>query len=129
MSAGTGRNLPHYQFSNLTSLTLTDSSVQMLEQANDKLDREHARDAAGVDVLVCHGKAEDLCSCVAKALGKDAGGDDSSSPGPGCNIVPCPSPLPPAQYDTVIDTFGLCSHSNPVKVRNHQAHMVSLQRW
>jgi methyltransferase OMS1 len=32
ISAGTGRNLPHYNYSQLSSLTLTDVSQAMLQQ-------------------------------------------------------------------------------------------------
>lgn len=35
ISAGTGRNLPHYSYSKLSSLTLTDISQPMLKQASD----------------------------------------------------------------------------------------------
>jgi ubiquinone/menaquinone biosynthesis C-methylase UbiE len=34
ISAGTGRNLPHYNYSKLSSLTLTDISQPMLQQAS-----------------------------------------------------------------------------------------------
>ena len=36
MSAGTGRNLPYYKFDQITSLTLSDVSWEMLQRAEDK---------------------------------------------------------------------------------------------
>jgi ubiquinone/menaquinone biosynthesis C-methylase UbiE len=36
ISAGTGRNLDHYRLADVSSLTLTDVSAPMLQQAEDK---------------------------------------------------------------------------------------------
>ena len=36
ISAGTGRSLPHYTYENVSSLTVTDLSKHMLEQAENK---------------------------------------------------------------------------------------------
>ena len=36
LSAGTGRNLPYFPYSHMTSLTLTDISAKMLQQAQHK---------------------------------------------------------------------------------------------
>lgn len=36
VSAGTGRNLPHYRYDNMSSLTLVDVSAPMLQRAEEK---------------------------------------------------------------------------------------------
>lgn len=120
VSAGTGRNLPYYRYGDLSSLTLMDSSANMLERAYDKLQK--IPEARGLNVLLCQGNAESLCECSHAADGPMNGTR-------GCNIVPCPSPLPGGKYDTVIDTFGLCSHEDPVQVGAWGvAHNVGLAR-
>ncbi|GAX74010.1 hypothetical protein CEUSTIGMA_g1460.t1 [Chlamydomonas eustigma] len=55
ISAGTGRNLPHYSLGKIKSLTLCDLSMPMLEKAEDKYHEELrlAQRNAGVRVTFC----------------------------------------------------------------------------
>jgi len=102
VSAGTGRNLPYYDYSAISSLTMTDTSVRMLEEAYDKATAMAPPGLPSESLLICQANAERLGQCSAKA---------SSS---GCRIQPCPEAVAKQKYDTVVDTFGLCSHADPV---------------
>lgn len=87
VAAGTGRNLEHYDGRNVGSLLLVDHSPRMLERARRRHETlgEPAPPAARVrDVRFAEGDAERM----------DAYADDS--------------------FDTVVDTFGLCSFEDPV---------------
>ncbi|KAK9909128.1 hypothetical protein WJX75_007574 [Coccomyxa subellipsoidea] len=86
VSAGTGRNLPYYRYDKLNSLTVTDSSKYMLWHASQKY---RDRQAA---------KNSSLPSQVSGVFATRTHAYAENS------------------FDTVVDTFGLCSHGNPVHV-------------
>lgn len=101
VSAGTGRNLRYYPFKSIGSLTLTDLSKEMLWHAKEKFIKmtEHRPALPADAVLFKRADAQHLTRDSNDAHG-------SSAP---------PPPFLPASFDTVIDTFGLCSISNPVQ--------------
>lgn len=84
LAAGTGRNLALYP--PLRSLTLLDLSVPMLSIAEAKL----AAGAAGTAALPLHADGVRLVAADATRLPLDSG-----------------------TFDTVVDTFGLCSVDDP----------------
>ncbi|KAJ3270517.1 hypothetical protein HDV01_007773 [Terramyces sp. JEL0728] len=85
ISAGTGRNLEYYNPEKIKSLTITDSSSAMLQMALVKF-RKFRQQFEKLDVKSVFKVAESECLAF----------KDNS-------------------FDSVIDTFGLCSHSDPVK--------------
>ena len=87
LAAGTGRNLEFYDRARVTSLLQTDASAPMLEVA-----ARRARDAAA---------RAPLATAVARADGTalTAGGGAAGG----------------RRWDTVVDTFGLCSFDEPVE--------------
>jgi hypothetical protein len=70
ISAGTGRNLPHYSLGKIKSLTLCDLSMPMLERAEDKYHEELrlAQRNPGVKVTFCLSDAH--CMSAAPACSK-----------------------------------------------------------
>jgi methyltransferase OMS1, mitochondrial len=88
VGAGTARNLPYYDPRKVRRLVLTDSSPAMLQRAKDKIaaDEEAAKKTGTTTRIVA-------CQADAHTL-----------------------PLPDEAFDTVVDTFGLCSYDDPVAV-------------
>ncbi|OZJ04440.1 hypothetical protein BZG36_02794 [Bifiguratus adelaidae] len=91
VSTGTGRNLPYYRPSMITSLTLSDKSPVMLDQAKQTWQR-YAERFKEVPVLFKVMDAETL--------------------------------VDGEQYDTIVDTFGLCSCTSPTTVLVHLAKQL-----
>lgn len=85
MSCGTGRNIEYLDPRKVKSVTFVDSSLPMLEVAEEKFRKAFPKYKK---VQFVQGKAE---SCY--DLARDSG----------------------MKYDVVFETFGLCSHENPVK--------------
>jgi methyltransferase OMS1 len=132
VSAGTGRNLPYYSLGDVKSLTLTDSSRQMLLQAKDKLGKV-AQDRGSV-VRFCLSDAQALCANGDAGNGLELGEaaerwwgrrkqhtDTSTVPAAAEDVqtrygpaLRTPHQFPPHSYDTVVDSFGLCSIDDPV---------------
>ncbi|KAJ3341628.1 Methyltransferase-like protein 7B [Gonapodya sp. JEL0774] len=98
VSSGTGRNLPYYPRTTLRSLTVTDASVPMLRVAQSKFTSSGA---------------------ASRYTSTEPNIKDPSTP------LPLPVrfarasatnlPAPSASFDTVVQTFGICSHADPVK--------------
>jgi methyltransferase OMS1, mitochondrial len=86
VGAGTARNLPYYDPRKVRRLVLTDSSPSMLQRAKDKI-------AAAADTTKRSATRIVACRADAHKL-----------------------PLPDDAFDTVVDTFGLCSYDDPVAV-------------
>ncbi|RUS31883.1 hypothetical protein BC938DRAFT_476826 [Jimgerdemannia flammicorona] len=103
VSAGTGRNFPYYVPDQISSLTITDCNSTMLSEARSKF-TQYAQKFHDTFVSFQTADAEHLDTITSP----------SSSP-------PNPSSAP-SKYDTVIDTFGLCSCADPV------AALVSFSR-
>jgi methyltransferase OMS1, mitochondrial len=88
VGAGTARNLPYYDPRKVRRLVLTDSSPAMLQRAKDKV-------AANEEAAKKTGTTTRIVACQADAH---------------------TLPLPDEAFDTVVDTFGLCSYDDPVAV-------------
>lgn len=91
VGAGTGRNLPFYRFDKISRITFTDaveSMAHVLKAKVDGLVAEQRDSPAAVPAMVV--KVADAQS-LTNSLGA-------------------------AQFDTAVDSFGLCSYSDPNKV-------------
>jgi methyltransferase OMS1 len=110
VSAGTARNLLYYSGGQVRSLTVTDANPEMLARAFDK---HRAGEGAGMGAPVrfCLANAERLVS--AEQGTKQGGGGASSGGGFGPALDELRS-FQPGSFDTVVDTFGLCSCRDPV---------------
>lgn len=84
VSCGTGRNVSYFDPEKTTSVTFMDSSRSMLEVAREKFTQKFP---TYDHVQYVKGKAEDLASMAASSGQK---------------------------FDTIYETFGLCSHEDPV---------------
>ncbi|KAH6569594.1 hypothetical protein BASA62_004760 [Batrachochytrium salamandrivorans] len=102
ISAGTGRNLEHYTPSRLTSLTLTDSSSEMLKQAYKTFQTSTSK------------PAYDRVNPRFIVMSSQHILDDRH----GTKIDETTT-----AYDTVVDTFGLCSHTDPVAALKEMARV------
>jgi methyltransferase OMS1 len=91
VGCGTARNLPYYRPDRVRRLVLTDSSPAMLDRARSKI-----RSAAEA------GKLEGSSSSPPRTIAYQADAHRL--------------PLPDRSFDTVVDTFGLCSYDDPVAV-------------
>lgn len=87
ISAGTGRNLDFYNPKLLSSLILTDSSLPMIKFALEKFNNGEVKNKY---------LKENVTVKFTKMNSDELLYDDN-------------------YFDTVVDTFGLCSHSDPVK--------------
>ncbi|TPX74903.1 hypothetical protein CcCBS67573_g03812 [Chytriomyces confervae] len=99
-AAGTGRNLSHFAKNTTTeSLTLTDASAPMLQKAFQLL----------------------------KAISKDAPSTSSTMPPVKFSVLDTNGTIPPenvGHFDTVLDTFGLCSMQDPVQSLENMREML-----
>jgi methyltransferase OMS1, mitochondrial len=113
LSAGTGRNLAYYRFPEVKALTVTDGSRNMLWYAVDKF--SEMRDVAAPVTFLVRDAHQLTSTAATEALNTSgkrwarAGAADAKPAeevwGPGGR-----------QFDTVVDTFGLCSHKDAVAV-------------
>lgn len=102
MAAGTGRNCSYYPASSVDRVILTDTSAPMLQQARAK-----------VFELQRGGSTEDDDSVKPKfailQIKADAHNDELD--------------FPDNTFDTVVDTFGLCSFDDPVAALQQMARV------
>ncbi|CCE63209.1 hypothetical protein TPHA_0E01150 [Tetrapisispora phaffii CBS 4417] len=96
VSCGTGRNIKYLNAEKINSITYIDGSQKMIEIARNKF-HEYFPNFKKV-AFVC-GRAEDL-----NALNKDKGRE--------------------MLYDTIVETFGLCSHTDPVEALNNFSKLL-----
>ena len=143
MSAGTGRNFPYYRLKQLSSLTLTDTSKYMLWHASQKWRDRQAAKAVPLPVSFFLSDAQQLAAAPDQQHAGDKLAVQQLSPQrrmqlqesagqhaeeqQGEEAVPVPAPVSSiftsrtggfaeGSFDSVVDTFGLCSHSDPVGV-------------
>jgi len=114
VAAGTGRNLSYYKASKARSLTLTDSSREMLMRAYEKHTSDAKHGSSSFPVTFALADAQHLCA--AQSPGNtdsiDSKKDDAKF-GPALRSKKTFSSH--SCFDTVVSTFGLCSCSDPVK--------------
>lgn len=96
VSCGTGRNIDYLNLEKVDSITFLDSSEKMVEITRDKFKEKHPKFRKAAFTV---GKAEDLVELA----------------GLGPNGV---------KYDTIVETFGLCSHEDPVKALENMKHLL-----
>eukprot|EP00884_Botryococcus_braunii_P008076 jgi/Botrbrau1/1726/Bobra.116_2s0068.1 len=113
VSAGTGRNLPYYPLRSMKSLTLTDVSKEMLWHAKEKyakmMEQSHAH--ASTEVGFKLADAQHLTGRSPPEAGEDVPKTTTSQ-------------FIPASFDTVVDTFGLCSIPDPVTALQEMAKVL-----
>lgn len=106
VSVGTGRNLEYYDIAGqMGSFTAVDKSAEMLEVARGKLGKLNASPFKG-------SKSGDVN--VRWVVG------DASSPG---EIPPAPN-TKDGKYDTILQTMGLCSVTDPIAFLKHLGEIV-----
>lgn len=125
--AGTGRNLGYYKRSNgVSSVTLSEPSREMLAEARQKAIRlSEGRGSRGGDLPRINfvlARAESLLVEVkddksSKKKGSETifGPNDAVDFEENSSAPPLPAPgrFLPRSFDTVVDTFGLCSVEDP----------------
>jgi ubiquinone/menaquinone biosynthesis C-methylase UbiE len=93
IASGTGRNIWAYPFSKMSSLTVTDSSHEMVMECERKI----IKDLSNTDRKKV--QAANLDAHAMRQFGN-------------------------AKFDTIVDTFGLCSFDDPVAVLKECARVV-----
>lgn len=122
--------MPYYKPESVTAVTMTDASKQMLWHAKQKQSQQNAN----LPVKFCLADAQAMLS-VPDAGNFPLSRPDSDAPQALQAQADTQSSdysselqrFAPQQFDTVVDTFGLCSHEDPVaalKVSNHHQHMA-----
>ena len=111
VSAGTGRNLSYYNRQQVNSVTMTDTSKNMLWHARQK----HDRHSSTLPVKFCLADAQRMVSgpSAPQANRKHEDAITSEQSQHASTLQDKLETFSPAQFDTVIDTFGLCSHEDP----------------
>lgn len=104
VGAGTARNLPYYP-SAVTRVVLVDTSDEMLEQARQKIAVLQKKNAAKANAKANANLREQLPQFVVSHA-------DSAHLN-----------LPSDAFDTVVDTFGLCSYDDPLAVLTEMARV------
>lgn len=119
--AGTSRNMRYYKFSNgVSSITLAEPSREMLAEARQKAiklsEGSKGKDLprmnfvlARAETLVLRGEQGERSFGPSDAFDFNVDNENSSSTPP----LPAPGRFPPNSFDTVVDTFGLCSVEDP----------------
>ncbi|EDO14822.1 hypothetical protein Kpol_339p9 [Vanderwaltozyma polyspora DSM 70294] len=99
VSCGTGRNIKYLDPSQVHSITYIDSSKNMIELSQEKFKERFPKFANAAFVV---GKAEDLLNLASR-------NDEESKT---------------VKYDTIVESFGLCSHEDPVKALKNFAKLL-----
>ncbi|KAH3684136.1 hypothetical protein WICPIJ_004866 [Wickerhamomyces pijperi] len=109
VACGTGRNIKYLEMENIHSITFMDSSSKMMDVANKKF-REKFPTYKNAAFVV--GRAEDLVDLAQSADSNKASIQVLDTDENKLNVTSKSSQI---KYDTIIETFGLCSHEDPVK--------------
>lgn len=116
VACGTGRNLKYMNPERISSITFLDSSEKMMEITYKKFKEKFPNFHKAAFVV---GKAENL---VDLAKGHDVG--PSELEGSNKDIGTVQKDATKVKYDTIIETFGLCSHEDPVKALKNFASLL-----
>lgn len=95
IACGTGRNIPYFSPEAVNSITFLDSSSKMMEITEKNFRAKYPKFKKAAFTV---GKAEDLVKLT-------KGNDD-------------------IKYDTIVETFGLCSHEDPVAALQNMAKLL-----
>ncbi|RLV92207.1 Methyltransferase OMS1 mitochondrial [Spathaspora sp. JA1] len=95
VSCGTGRNIPYLRPDQINSITYLDSARSMVAVTREKF---HKAFPDFQKVVFTVGKAEDLIDLT--------GGNEQ------------------LKYDTIVQSFGLCAHEDPVKALKNMAKLL-----
>ena len=122
--AGTGRNLGYYRRgAGVSSVTLAEPSREMLAEARQKAMRL-SEGSGGGDLPRMNfvlARAEGLVrSGSGRVFGPDDAFDLRAGPSP-APPLPSPGSFAPRSFDTVVDTFGLCSVEDPKRALEEMA--------
>lgn len=111
VSTGTGRNMPYYKPQHVSSVIMTDTSRDMLWHAVQK----HSKQNPKLPATFCLADAQQMLSEPRhKGDSLDEGMLDTKKASSSFAASrPKLESFSPAQFDTVVDTFGLCSHADP----------------
>ena len=125
VSAGTGRNLSYYNSHQVNSVTMTDTSKNMLWHARQK----HDRHGSTLPVKFCLADAQRMVSgpSASQAKRKHEAAIKSEQSQHASRLQDKLETFSAAQFDTVIDTFGLCSHEDPKAALQVLAPPITLQ--
>ncbi|CCD24089.1 putative RNA methyltransferase NDAI_0C04290 [Naumovozyma dairenensis CBS 421] len=113
VSSGTGRNIKYINPEKISSITFLDSSEKMMEITVEKFKK---RFPWYKKVAFVVGKAENLLNLA----GQKMIDDDIKK----VNDIQPEQPDVKVKYDTIIETFGLCSHEDPVKALNNFSKLL-----
>ncbi|ODV63892.1 putative RNA methyltransferase [Ascoidea rubescens DSM 1968] len=107
VASGTGRNIKYLKPTNIDSITYLDSSPKMMNETNKKFREKFPFYKKAAFVV---GRAEDLL----KLAGNTAEN----------NKIEKVSQSHKVKYDTIIESFGICSHEDPVKSINNMLELL-----
>ncbi len=124
VSAGTGRNLSYYNSQQVNSVTMTDTSKNMLWHARQK----HDRHSSTLPVKFCLADAQRMVSGPSASQAREHEDAITSEQSQHASRLQDKlETFSPGQFDTVIDTFGLCSHEDPKAALQVLAPPIGLQ--
>lgn len=118
VACGTGRNLKYLDPERVNSITFLDSSEKMMEITYKKFTEKFPKFSKAAFVV---GKAENL---VDLAKGNDVDLSDAKLEGNYKDIGVVEKDATRIKYDTIVETFGLCSHEDPVKALKNFAVLL-----
>ena len=130
VGVGTGRNMTLYP-AGVQSVEGVDSSPEMLAQARAKYAQlsgsaESAAASNHASTAAANSAPAAAAASPASASSVSAAGASGQSPPPTSFLLTDASSLPRAScsFDTVVDTFGLCSYEDPALVLREMARVV-----
>ncbi|QLQ80942.1 hypothetical protein HG537_0E02970 [Torulaspora globosa] len=116
VACGTGRNIKYLNPEKISSITFLDSSEKMMEITYKKFKERFPSFQKAAFVV---GKAENLVD-LAKGNKVDQSDLESSNE----ELETIQKNATKVKYDTIVETFGLCSHEDPVKALKNFAVLL-----
>ncbi|GMM35027.1 putative RNA methyltransferase [Saccharomycopsis crataegensis] len=118
VACGTGRNIKYLDANSIDSITYLDPSRKMIEVANEKFREKYPKYQKAAFVV---GKAEDLIKLAGGEEPSVSKYQDNSDKDSEIESVDVNTKV---KYDTIIESFGICSHENPVKALNNFSKLL-----